>query len=98
MTLEEFLRWDCRTASWHRVILPLDKRLYHIYGGLGGRPERHRPLKSMNLGWFAIDQAEETSEAHFFRWLHVCVLIYRISDIKGLTANPAIGVGETPLY
>ena len=37
-----------------------------FYGGLGDDLRAIDRLKSMELGWFAIDQAEETSESHFF--------------------------------
>jgi len=61
-----------------------------FYGGLGDDERAIERLKSMELGWFAIDQVEETTEKHF---LMLCTrLRLNIPGIvfKGLcTANPA---------
>jgi len=61
-----------------------------FYGGLGDDERAIERLKSMELGWFAIDQVEETTEKHF---LMLCTrLRLNIAGIvfKGLcTANPA---------
>ena len=62
------------------------------YGGLGDDQRAIDRLKSMELGWFGIDQAEETSEGHFF--LLASRLRLNIPDIKYkalMTANPAPG-------
>jgi len=60
-----------------------------FYGGLGDDERAIDRLKSMELGWFAIDQVEETTEKHF---LLLCTrLSLNIPGIvfKGLcTANP----------
>jgi len=62
------------------------------YGGLGDDQNAIDRLKSMNLGWFAIDQAEETSEAHFFLLASRLRLGVPKIRYKGLlTANPAPG-------
>lgn len=63
-----------------------------FYGGLGDDLKAIDRLKSMELGWFAIDQAEETSESHFF--LLASRLRLKIPNVryKGLlTSNPAPG-------
>jgi len=63
-----------------------------FYGGLGDDRKAIDRLKSMELGWFFIDQAEETSESHFF--LLASRLRLRAPNVryKGLlTANPAPG-------
>jgi len=39
------------------------------YGGLGDDKSAIERLKSMELGWFAIDEASETTESHFFMLL-----------------------------
>jgi len=62
------------------------------YGGLGDDQKAIDRLKSMDLGWFGIDQAEETSENHFF--LLASRLRLNIPKIRYkalLTANPAPG-------
>ncbi len=63
-----------------------------FYGGLGDDQRAIDRLKSMELGWFGIDQAEETSEGHFF--LLASRLRVKAPNVryKGLlTANPAPG-------
>lgn len=61
-----------------------------FYGGLGDDKKAIDRLKSMELGWFGIDQAEETTLSHF---LLLCTrLSLNLPGIvhKGLcTANPA---------
>ncbi len=67
-------------------------RIY--YGGLGEEEGLQR-LKSMDLGWFGVDQCEETSEDHFL--LLASRLRLRLPDgsrpfYRGLcTANPDPG-------
>lgn len=93
MTLEGFLpdgivRQHHGTESFFRLI----NGSLIFYGGLGDDQNAIDRLKSMNLGWFAIDQAEETSENHFF--LLASRLRLNLPNIryKGLlTANPAPG-------
>ena len=62
------------------------------YGGLGDDQRAIDRLKSMDLGWFGIDQAEETSEAHFFLLASRLRLLLPGIRYKGLmTANPMPG-------
>ena len=62
------------------------------YGGLGDDQRAIDRLKSMDLGWFGIDQAEETSEAHFFLLASRLRLLLPKIRYKGLmTANPMPG-------
>jgi len=62
------------------------------YGGLGDDQKAIDRLKSMELGWFAIDQAEETSESHFFLLASRLRLKANGVRYKGImTANPAPG-------
>lgn len=63
-----------------------------FYGGLGDDQKAIDRLKSMEIGWFGIDQAEETSESHFY--LLASRLRLKAPNVmyKGLmTANPAPG-------
>ncbi len=93
MTLEEYLPGGIvaqhhGTEAYFRLI----NGSIIFYGGLGDDQNAIDRLKSMNLGWFAIDQAEETSESHFF--LLASRLRLNLPNIryKGLlTANPAPG-------
>jgi len=63
-----------------------------FYGGLGDDKGGLDRLKSMTLGWFAIDQAEETSESHFNMLQGRLRLILPGIHYKALlTANPAPG-------
>ena len=50
------------TSSYTRQDTPPS---YIYYGGLGDDKAGLSRLTSMTLGWFGIDQADETSEAHF---------------------------------
>jgi len=62
------------------------------YGGLGDDQKAIDRLKSMDLGWFGIDQAEETSEAHFYLLASRLRLLAAGVTYRGLlTANPAPG-------
>lgn len=93
MSLEEFLPTGIvaqhhGTESYYRLV----NGSIIFYGGLGDDQNAIDRLKSMNLGWFGIDQAEETSEAHFF--LLASRLRLNVPGIKYkgyLTANPAPG-------
>ena len=63
-----------------------------FYGGLGDDQKAIDRLKSMDLGWFGIDQAEETSENHFFLLASRLRLALPGVQYKGLmTANPSPG-------
>lgn len=93
MTLERYLPSDLvaqhhQTENFYRLI----NGSLIFYGGLGDDQKAIDRLKSMELGWFAIDQAEETSEGHFY--LLASRLRLNIPNVryKGLlTANPAPG-------
>lgn len=93
MTLERYLPNEIisqhhQTENYYRLI----NGSLIFYGGLGDDQRAIDRLKSMELGWFAIDQAEETSENHFF--LLASRLRLNVSGVryKGLlTANPAPG-------
>lgn len=67
---------------------------YLYYGGLGDDKHGITRITSLNLGWFAIDQAEETSETHF-NWLKTRLRLqipgYKFPLRGLLTANPAPG-------
>lgn len=62
-----------------------------FYGGLGDDERAIDRLKSLEIGWFAIDQAEETTEKYFY--MLTSRLRLRTKEglrYKGLmTANPA---------
>jgi len=60
------------------------------YGGLGDDIRAIEKLKSLEIGWFGIDQAEETTEAFFFMLISRLRLKLSGIEYKGLlTANPA---------
>ena len=93
MTLERYLPSEIvaqhhQTENFYRLI----NGSLIFYGGLGDDQKAIDRLKSLELGWFAIDQAEETTENHFF--LLASRLRLNIPKIryKGiLSANPAPG-------
>ncbi len=93
MTLQRFLPPEIieqhhQTESFYRLI----NGSIIYYGGLGDDEAGINRLKSMDLGWFGIDQAEETSEGFFL--LLASRLRLRLPNIryKGLlSANPAPG-------
>jgi len=93
MTLEKFLPTEIisqhhQTENYYRLV----NGSIIFYGGLGDDLKAIERLKSMELGWFAIDQVEEVSESHFF--MLASRLRLKIPGImyKGLmTANPAPG-------
>lgn len=63
-----------------------------FYGGLGDDKAGLQRLSSMTLGWFAIDQAEETTEAHFNMLAGRLRLNLPKIRYKGLlTCNPSPG-------
>jgi len=93
LTLERYLPSDIitqhhQTEHYYRLV----NGSLIFYGGLGDDQRAIDRLKSMEIGWFGIDQAEETSEGHFF--LLASRLRLKASNVryKGLmTANPAPG-------
>ncbi len=65
---------------------------YIYYGGLGDDRAGIARLSSMTLGWFGIDQAEETTETHFNMLAGRLRLMLPGIRYKGLlTCNPAPG-------
>lgn len=93
LTLERYLPGDLiaqhhQTENFYRLI----NGSLIFYGGLGDDQKAIDRLKSMELGWFFIDQAEETSESHFFLLASRLRLKAPNVRYKGLmTANPAPG-------
>jgi len=93
LTLERYLPNDIvaqhhQTENYYRLI----NGSLIFYGGLGDDQKAIDRLKSMELGWFFIDQAEETSEGHFFLLASRLRLSAPSVRYKGLlTANPAPG-------
>lgn len=93
LTLERLLPGDIiaqhhQTENYYRLI----NGSLIFYGGLGDDLKAIDRLKSMELGWFAIDQAEETSEGHFFLLASRLRLKAPNVRYKGImTANPAPG-------
>jgi len=93
MTLERYLPSDLiaqhhQTENYYRLI----NGSLIFYGGLGDDQRAIDRLKSMELGWFGIDQAEETSEGHFFLLASRLRLLAANVIYKGLmTANPSPG-------
>ncbi len=93
LTLEEFLIEKIvkhRNKSEQEIILVNGSKI--MYGGLGDDKNAIERLKSMNLGWFGIDQAEETTESHYFMLASRLRLNLPNIRYKGLmTANPEPG-------
>ncbi len=93
LTLERYLPSDIiaqhhQTENYYRLV----NGSLIFYGGLGDDLKAIDRLKSMELGWFFIDQAEETSEGHFFLLESRLRLKAPNVRYKGLmTANPAPG-------
>ncbi len=93
LTLERYLPADIitqhhQTEHYYRLV----NGSLIFYGGLGDDQRAIDRLKSMELGWFGIDQAEETSEGHFFLLASRLRLKAPNVRYKGLmTANPAPG-------
>lgn len=93
MTLEEFLPSKIvksHNKSEQEIVLVNGSKI--LYGGLGDDQSAIERLKSMNLGFFGIDQAEETTENHFFMLasrlrLNLPGIYYKAL----LTANPEPG-------
>lgn len=85
---DELIRQHHQTENYFQLIN--GSMIY--YGGLGDDVKAIDRLKSMDLGWFGIDQAEETTEEHFFLLASRLRLILPKILYKGLlTANPAPG-------
>jgi phage terminase large subunit len=93
LTLEDFL--PARIIKNHNKAdqeITLVNSSKILYGGLGDDQKAIERLKSMNLGWFGIDQAEETTESHFFMLASRLRLNLPGIHYKGLlTANPEPG-------
>lgn len=93
LTLEEFLPAgiiQSHNKSDQEFVLVNKSKI--MYGGLGDDQKAIERLKSMNLGWFGIDQAEETTESHFFMLASRLRLNLPGIRYKGLlTANPEPG-------
>ena len=66
-TLLEHMPWEL-VAQHHRTenFIRFKNGSVLFYGGLGDDERAIDRLKSMELGWFGIDQAEETTEKFFF--------------------------------
>jgi len=65
---------------------------YIYYGGLGDDRAGLQRLSSMTLGWFAIDQSEETTETHFNMLAGRLRIMVPGIHYKGLlTCNPSPG-------
>jgi len=85
---EELISVHHQTESYFR--LKNGSLIY--YGGLGDDQKAIDRLKSMTLGWWGIDQAEETSESFFFLLASRLRLVLPNIIYRGLmTANPAPG-------
>lgn len=93
LTLEEFLPSGIvKNHDKQDHIFYLVNKSVMMYGGLGDDDNAIKRLKSMNLGWFGIDQAEETTESHFFMLASRLRLNLPNIRYKGLlTANPEPG-------
>ena len=93
MELERFihpqiLEQHHRTENYFK----LKNGSYLFYGGLGDDKAGLARLTSMTLGWFAIDQAEETTEIHFNMLAGRLRIILPKIRYKGLlTCNPSPG-------
>lgn len=93
MSLEEFLPSKVvqrHNRADHEIELSGGSKI--LYGGLGDDQKAIERLKSMNLGFFGIDQAEETTETHFFMLssrLRLAIPGIRYKAL--LTANPEPG-------
>ena len=65
---------------------------YLFYGGLGDDKAGLTRITSMTLGWFAVDQCEETTETHFNMLAGRLRIMLPNIRYKGLlTCNPAPG-------
>jgi phage terminase large subunit len=93
LTLQEFLPGRLiRSHSKTEGMIYLVNGSVIMYGGLGDDQNAIERLKSMNLGWFGIDQAEETTESHFFMLAsRLRLKVPGIHYKSLLTANPEPG-------
>ncbi len=93
LTLEEFLPPQIvKNHSKYEQQFEFVNGSIIMYGGLGDDQKAIERLKSMNLGWFGIDQAEETTESHFLMLASRLRLVLPGIRYKGLlTANPEPG-------
>lgn len=90
-TLQDHMPWAL-VAQHHKTenYIRFKNNSVIYYGGLGDDRRAIERLKSMELGWFGIDQAEETTEKFFF----MLSSRLRLRTEKGLrykgimTANP----------
>lgn len=94
MTLQELIHWEL-IKQWHKTenFIRYRNGSLIFYGGLGDDRKAIERLKSLELGWFGIDQAEETTE-HFFLMLATRLRLRLPGGLryKGLlTANPDPG-------
>jgi phage terminase large subunit len=93
LTLEQFLPPQIvrtHNKSDQEIVLVNSSKI--LYGGLGDDQSAIERLKSLNLGWFGIDQAEETTESHYFMLASRLRLVVPNIRYKGLlTANPEPG-------
>ncbi len=93
LTLEKFLPSQIvrsHNKSDQEIVLVNGSKI--LYGGLCDDQKAIERLKSMDLGWFGIDQAEETTESHFFMLGSRLRLMLPNIRYKGLlTANPEPG-------
>jgi len=84
----EIIAQHHKTENWYKLVN--GSMIY--YGGLGDDDQGLRVLKSMELGWFGIDQAEEISESLFEFLMGRLALVLPNIRYKGLlTANPTPG-------
>ena len=85
---EEIIKQHHQTENFYKLV----NGSIIYYGGLGDDERGLNRLKSMELGWFGIDQAEETSESHFlFLMSRLALMLPHIRRKGLLTANPAPG-------
>lgn len=93
MTLDKYLPSDI-VAQHHQTenYIRLVNGSLIFYGGLGDDQKAIDRLNTMDLGWFGIDQAEETTEKHFYLLASRLRLAADNVRYKGLlTANPSPG-------
>ena len=92
ISLHDLMPWDLVTKHNKTEQFYLFKNGSAIYyGGLGDDEKAIDRLKSLEIGWFGIDQAEETSEKYF----NMLTTRLRLRTAGGLrykglmTANPS---------
>jgi hypothetical protein len=88
---ENYFKIDTRPYTGKKTIEE-SPYSYIYYGGLGDDKAGLARLSSMTLGWFGIDQVEETTETHFNMLAGRLRLVLPNIRYKGLsTCNPAPG-------